>query len=567
MKLPIRVAAIALIIVSAVVAWATFQSSAGKPLDQFMPEGALLTIQAKNFSGLLHDWNASAERAQWLKSDNYDVFSRSRLFLRLGKASDEFALAAGLPPNMKFLDEIAGKETSLAVYDIGELHLLYISRGSSAGSFVQSSLWQSRNKFEPRNTAGHPFYYRKDPASDREVAFAMVDDTLVLGTRADLVAAALELMSTGKGRTLGQESWYENAISSAAVPAGDLRMVLHMEKIAVTPHFRTYWIQQNITEMQGYTSAVSDLYREGDVYREERVVLPKASAEDATIAQSSAAVTSLFALAPRDAGFYRASPTTAKDSLATVEKKILAPHFGAAAVTTLAPQIQLSNGQLSNGKTGSAADLETRIDVEPVSRTINEGSLNVLQKLFDAAAPQAMLVVESTRKNQDGVLLQIPTVVVLSAKSNWDAQAMQQETQKVVGSGLTTANLGTQWHQNQAGYYELDGLASILLAIRGKLLFIANDAAAMSSMLNAKPAGIAQPVVYAAGFDHKLERQNFGQLSTLVDHGVPSMDEPSFFSRNINSFSKVFARVGHEEVVVRQNKDKITQTVTYRWNN
>jgi len=46
------------------------------------PEGALVYIEGKDFAGLLQDWNSSPEKAQWIKSDNYSVFSNSRLFLR-----------------------------------------------------------------------------------------------------------------------------------------------------------------------------------------------------------------------------------------------------------------------------------------------------------------------------------------------------------------------------------------------------------------------------------------------------------------------------------------------------
>ena len=69
--------------------WSLFrpQAAPSHALDQMMPEGSLLYIEAKDFSGLLKDWNGSPERAQWLKSDDYRVFSNSRLFLRLGQAS------------------------------------------------------------------------------------------------------------------------------------------------------------------------------------------------------------------------------------------------------------------------------------------------------------------------------------------------------------------------------------------------------------------------------------------------------------------------------------------------
>jgi hypothetical protein len=548
---------------SAVLGWTLYQaqSSPARPLDQIMPEGALLYIEAKDFGALMKDWNASPEKALWLKSDDYRVFSNSRLFLRLNKASDEFAKAAGVPPNMKFVNDAAGKESALAIYDIGNLEFLYVARMDSP-NFTQSPLWQTRNKFQTRMASGKAFYVRKEEESGRVVAFAVVDDYLVLGTRESLVAGALELLAGGKGRAIKQEGWYTKALAAAPAAAGDLRMAMHLEKIGVTPHFRTYWVQQNITEMQGYESAVSDLYREGAAYREERVILPAKPVDDENaVAPSAQAVTALQAMVPKEYGFYRAAKADAKGSLAVVEQKIIAPHFGAAPVEKLAPQVQLGSGQ-----TGASSDLETRIDVEPASRTVAGNAREGLQKQFETAGVQAMLVVQSTRRNSDGVLLANPSVVALSAGNDWDAGGVQRAIQDVLAPGLTASRLGAEWHEvkDAGGYFELDGLMPVQIAARGKLLFIANDAAALSAVLQTRsssPTG----VTYAAGFSHARERENFYSFSSLVDRGTGTPNQPQFFSGNMASFSRSFARVESEEVAVREGKGKIQQTVTYHW--
>lgn len=554
----------------ALTGWALYQqqTSPSRQLGQMMPEGALVYIQGKDFAGLLQDWNSSPEKAQWIKSDNYSVFSNSRLFLRLSKASDEFAAAAGVPANMGFLNQAAGRESAIAIYDIGELQFLYVTRLSS-GSFLQSTLWQSRNKFQSRTAAGVQFFTRSDPESSRVVAFAVAGDYLVLGTREDLVAGALELYSGSKGHNLTQEGWYTQALAAAPQTSGDLRMVLHMEKVAVTPHFRTYWLPQNITEMQGYTAAVSDLYREGAVYREERVLLPKKqSDDDAAMTQSAQAVTALLPLVPKDFGFYQIRSTDAKASLAVLQEKILSPHFGAAATEKLAPQVQLTGGE-----TGSGSDLETRIDVEQTPRVTNESATAGLQKQLESANPQALLVIQGARKNKDGVLLSIPAVVVISANANWDVTAMQKTIQDAIAPGLTASRLGLQWRdvKDGGGYYELEGLYPVQITVRGKVLYIANNADALTAVLQSKTgAAPSQPVSYAAAFNHSRERQNFYDFSSLADQssataGNSGTREPQFFSENIGSFSRTFSRLDSEEIVTRQMKDRIQQTVTYRW--
>jgi hypothetical protein len=55
-------------------------------LQAMLPEGALLSIEARDFGSLLRDWNTSEEKRAWLTSDNHAAFSTSRLFGRLSQA-------------------------------------------------------------------------------------------------------------------------------------------------------------------------------------------------------------------------------------------------------------------------------------------------------------------------------------------------------------------------------------------------------------------------------------------------------------------------------------------------
>ena len=118
------------------IGWATYRAaaSAERPLSKYVPAGSVLYLEARDFSSLLSDWNSSAQKRQWIQSDSYEVFSRSRLFLRLKGASDQFPAAAGLPPDMDFLSQVSGRHSAMALYDIGNLQFLYITYLPSAKS-------------------------------------------------------------------------------------------------------------------------------------------------------------------------------------------------------------------------------------------------------------------------------------------------------------------------------------------------------------------------------------------------------------------------------------------------
>src|ERR1019366_7788693 len=277
-----RIAALSILVLLVVAAWATYEDIARLPessLARLMPQDAVLFLEAQDFSGVLRDWNSSPEKQVWLTTADHEVFSRSRLFLRLKQAQDEFASAVGLSPDMSFLSDVAGQQSALGIYDIGKLELLYVTRLPSANA-MKSGIWQQRAQFEARQVDGKQFYVRTDPQSQRVVAFAIDDDYLVLGTREDLVAGALSLLADKKAAALNQQGWFVNAIKSAKDP-GELRVVIHLAEVTRTPQFRTYWVQQNITELRQYESSVSDLFRSSGVYREERSLLLKNAPESA----------------------------------------------------------------------------------------------------------------------------------------------------------------------------------------------------------------------------------------------------------------------------------------------
>ncbi len=546
--------------------WAAYQAAATPkvPLSSYVPSGALLYLQAKDFSALLAEWNRSPEKQAWMASSNYEVFSRSRLLLRLKDAGKQFATAAGLPPDMNFLSQTAGSESALALYDIGKLQFVYITRLPSANA-IQNQLWQTRSKFETRSAGGATFYLRRDPESQREVEFSVNGNYLLLATREDLMASALQLMAGGKDHAIDSDPWFAQSVAAAG-PVGDLRMVMNLEKIVPSPHFRSYWVQQNITDIKSYSAAISDLFRSGKDYREERVLLKKTGAASAS--HQGQEVADLARLAPEGAGLYEAQTCPSLDPcLDVLETKLLAPHAGPAPAGQLAP-----GDQMTSGEAGSSSDLEARIDQPPVQRGADaEGSV-ALENLLQKGQVTAVLQVQSTERDKAGVFVRIHSAVALAGSSDWDEAAVRNALISFIRPGLTASQLGVAWKHNK-GYYELDGLHPLSVAVRGKYLIVANDTDLIASMLaNADRKSEATPAVFVAEFDHQRERENFGRLTSVVDR--PEVDpsgagggqhQPQFLSENIASLSAALAAVSSEKIVVREAGDKVLQTVTYQW--
>jgi hypothetical protein len=541
-------------------------------LPSLLPEGALLSIEARDFSLLLRDWNSSEEKRAWLTSDNHAAFSNSRLFERLSQAQNEFTAAAGLPADQSLLNKVAGKESCLALYDIGNLEFVTITRLDQQG-IESTPLWQTRAKFEQRSEAGTTFYVHKDAQSSRVAAFAARDGWLILGTREDLVAGVLDRMAGTAAQNLAGEGWFAEAVKQAAGERGDLRMVLNLEKIVPSPYFRSYWVQRNVTEMKQYASAVSDLYRSSQSYREERVLVRRAGATGA--AQGD--VSDLSSLAPEDAAFYAAQASPEPENLlAALRGNLLElkPERMAASYMSAPSAAAAANA-------GNAAQLDSAIDKAPVA-VQQVDAYAPLRALLAAAQPDASLEVYSTRSPRDGVFVSLQTAMVVSAVRGWDEDAVRQALTQALPPNLTAGKLGVQWekHSSAAGEsFALDGAVPLYIAVSGKRLLLANDSMLLEELLarrqKASPTGENHHVTYAALFHHTQEQSNYRRLMAQLDlaghrgaadqAGTASGENPAFFSGNAASFSRAFSKVESERIEERNRGATVTQTVTYQW--
>ena len=553
---------VAMVVVALGIAAHQVDAAQDSSLSKYFPAGPMLYLEAKDFSSLLSDWNSSPEKRVWVSSSDFEVFSRSRLFLRLKGAGDQFAAAAGLPPDMDFGSQVAGAHSALALYDIGNLQFLYITSLPSAKS-MQTQLWQTRAKFEPRSAGGVNFYVRRDPESQKEVAFAVSGDYLLLATRADLVAGALQLISGSTDRTIEAEPWFADTVS-AAKGSGDLRMALNLEKIVPSPYFRTYWVQHNITDMKQYYAAVSDLFRSGKQYREERLLIEK----NPPAAPSEAAfnaVADLSRLVPENSGFFeaKASPT-AEACFQLLKTKILAPHPDAPPASQIAPQVQLTSGE-----TGQSSDLETRIDQAPSARISAQGT-SAVQELLSKTQLLASLQVQSTDSDAAGVFVRMHSAVAVAAASDWTDADVRAALIKFVSPSFTASGLGISWQQ-KSGYQQLDGLWALSVSVRGKYLLISDDPSLLQKMLAGMDRNPStESATLIAGFAHARERGNFKQFFGIVDRnaaseGFSGAREPQFFSENMAGLSRTFSRVSSEKIFERRNGNQVLQTVTYDW--
>ena len=583
----------------------------GPGLTAYVPQDALLTIESPDFASLLTQWSYSVQSKRWLASDNYAVFQNSRLFGRLGDAQTNYAKAAGIPAGVSLLHQLAGKESVFAWHDIGRLEFLYITRMPAAQA-EQTRLFRARGSFERRHAGHADFYVRSSDAQpghgqgsgadSSTVAFAEIPsaagDLVLLATREDLIANALTLLagkeveqSDGKSAagSVQEESWFHDA--SGGLPAENsspaLHMVLNLDRIARDPHFRSYWVQRNITWTRQFRAAASDLYIDSAArFREERVLIPK-SPLDGPVGVDLA---SLAALAPPRAGVFRAAATQDPAvAIAALQDKLI----GSSAATQFKPEAA-PGPDLAAPESVSASDLETRSDTP----TPDDGSASTdsLAQVLRSASLDAVLTVSSAHMPAEGGLwVPVHSAVVLQTAVPVDPQRLASALQETLRGSLTAGNLGIRFKPGTPGgaaVQALTGPRPLFLAITAddlhrNLVLLADDQASLTELLRRRAdtqrsVGPPQkaPASLIAVFNHASQRAAYLRLTSLIDGTHLSRDSggtaapsradgadsaPAFFSRNIGSLSDTFAELESEQVVEGVVDSNLRQTVTYSW--
>lgn len=592
-------AALALLLITASVAIAyrlgATQHPAAVSLTAYVPSDALLTIESADFAHLLQQWTNSAECKSWLASDNNSIFQNSRLFGRLSDAQTSFSTAAGIPAGVDLLRQIAGKESVFAWYDIGKLEFLYITR-MPVGQTDQTQLFRARASFQRRHAGNTDFYIRTSATDYSTVAFARVPgasgDLVLLSTREDLMANALKLIAAASTTTsIQQEPWFRDV--SAALPTEKsppaLHMVLNLERIAVEPHFRSYWIQRNITWTQQFRAAASDLYIDSNGFREERVLLPKPTAPE----PSTLNLAPLAALPPPSAGVYRAVATQDPSiAIKAIREKLLGSETGPSSDTESAPDPTVDAPQ-----TGSDSDLETRIDAVPTAAPA--ASADALSQLFESAGLDAVLTLSSAQSPADQGSLWIPirSAVILHTAHSVNQQALSSALEQTLRGELTAASIGISFQPTTiAGetVAALSGPRRLFFAMsstpaQGNLILLADDELLLSELLHnlnlASPGTTPVAATSIAVFNHSTQRAPFQRMTSLIDGtnnqaanssrpvplgsngtGGDSPSTPVFFSQNLASLSHTFADLQSERIVERMLDSNLRQTVTYTWN-
>jgi hypothetical protein len=527
-------------------------------LTRWMPGGALFYLESSDFATQLRDWDRSDVQTKWLASKNHEQFMTTRLALKLQDAYKEFSSAAGFAPDLTALQTCAGTDSALAVYDIGRLDLVYISR-LPAAQLAQNALTTARGGYQSRNAAGQSYFVRQ--SGSRTAAFATAGDYVVVSTREDLLTQALELIrGNTTARSVSQETWYQDAVRSMGNAANNrvaLRLVMDLPGVIRTPYFRSYWIQRNTADLRGYSALMSQLTRRADAFEEDRVLVRSA---EVPVAAHNAATVELQKFIPDNAGLSRLWDTGSADFAVNL---IAEKFFAAGSVRYVerqnAPVVSL------DASAGGEGDFQNRIDEAPKPSLAGTLAVAPLKTLVESAGIQAVLHLESSLPINDSTFVRTDAALALRASKPWSTAEVQSALTSAAASYQTVNAIGLQWRNvTSAGrtLLQWDGLVPLTIYVDGQTLWIGRTPALLSSALSHSTAATPQPAAYLARYNHQAELAPYLRIMRMLDLSDQA-NYSAFFSDNIGSLASTL-EVIHSLAIRTEDTPLVQrQVITY----
>ena len=422
---------------------AVLPAQEGLELASTVPPDPLVYLEVRDFGGGLQKLLESDFAEALPNTRAFKDFTKTKLFNKLADRINELQEVTGFGLTVDRAREVAGERAAFALYDIGELRFVFVTRISSE-LLADTALWRMRERFEERRLGELTYFVKEDPNGRVSLMFTSVDDTLVVGTDFNRFEECLALLEGG-GESLASSDRFK-----AAFPEDfdfeDAALFLDQERIAATPYFRAYWVFGNQADLTGIKRVVISLRFGDDGISESRWLTTDNSSQDQPIENAA----DLAGVIPHGADFYLYADARRDDD------------FGGSVANEL---------------------------FEDSDEEIDEG----LNKAFAHAQPQAYCLAIGASYDDDRFFLTVTKTLVIRLESPdaLNRQELERALAGVFERKLLHPGQGEFTFADRGGLripvvpLFKDSLPAYTL--RGNLLLISNDAAYLESALEAGP--------------------------------------------------------------------------------
>src|SRR5829696_5415261 len=227
-----------------------------------LPRGAFVYTQSSNLPALIEQWDHSQLKERYLNSANYQQLQHRHLMLKLISRWEEFNTALGFQIDVATITGTSETKAALAVYDIGQLDLVFIAPMSEE-KIALTQFISNKDQFEEVESPGGTVYYRQPVDADRGrqkqvLAFTTLSGRFILATNENLLLRTIANINRKNPKdSLADDPAFKSL--SAKVKPHFLTVWVDQTKLNQDYYFKHYWLMQNMDELKGIRAGMFDL--------------------------------------------------------------------------------------------------------------------------------------------------------------------------------------------------------------------------------------------------------------------------------------------------------------------
>jgi hypothetical protein len=290
-----------------------------------LPRGALVYAQCADLPALVKRWEESTLKQQLVASTSFQQFANRHLALKLVERWSEYNDALGFTLDAGALAGASQSKAALAIYDIGRLDLVFIAPLTEEQS-AAADFFTHTDGFDEVQLPDGPTYYRREADVDngREhqvLAFAWARGRFVLATNERLL---LRTLANINGRAQKDRLADDPAFQTLSRELGPHFATVWVDQSALNRdwYFKSYWVQQNVKDLQTLRAGLFDLeLQEHKWIEHRRFLLSGQTTRPAPLPAGEAQ--RLAALMPTDAPYYKVRALTSDEGAANTLRDTL----------------------------------------------------------------------------------------------------------------------------------------------------------------------------------------------------------------------------------------------------
>ena len=302
-----------------VYARAVRETKGAYALANDLPRGALVYAQCADLSALVKRWDESTLKQQLVASTSFQQFETHHLAMKLVERWSEYNDAFGFTLDAGALAGASQSKAAIAIYDIGRLDLVFVAPLSEEQS-AAANFFTHTDAFDEVSLPDGTTYYRREADVDngREhqvLAFAWARGRFVLATSERLL---LRTLANINGRAPEKDRLADDpAFQTLSRELAPHFATVWVDQSALNRdwYFKSYWVQQNIEDLQILRAGLFDLELQESKWIEHRRFLLSGQTTKQTPLPTNEAQR-LAALMPKDAPYYKVRALTNDDNAA-----------------------------------------------------------------------------------------------------------------------------------------------------------------------------------------------------------------------------------------------------------